>query len=41
MQCGLGDPRQGAALGVDMSRQVGLFVAALKGDASTLARRDG
>ena len=30
MQCGLGDPRQGAALGVDMSRQVGLFVAALK-----------
>jgi alkanesulfonate monooxygenase SsuD/methylene tetrahydromethanopterin reductase-like flavin-dependent oxidoreductase (luciferase family) len=30
MQCGLGDARQGAALGVDMSRQVGLFVAALK-----------
>jgi alkanesulfonate monooxygenase SsuD/methylene tetrahydromethanopterin reductase-like flavin-dependent oxidoreductase (luciferase family) len=30
MQCGLGDPRQGAALGVDMRRQVGLFVAALK-----------
>jgi len=29
MQCGLGDPRQGAALGIDMTRQVGLFVAAL------------
>lgn len=29
MQCGLGDFRQGAALGIDMSRQVGLFVAAL------------
>ena len=29
MQCGLGDPRQGAALGFDMSRQVGLFVPAL------------
>ena len=29
MQCGLGDARQGAALGIDMRQQVGLFVAAL------------
>lgn len=29
MQCGLGDDRQGAAMGVDMSRRVGMFVASI------------
>jgi len=29
MQCGLGDDRQGAAMGVDMSRRVGMFVASV------------
>ncbi len=29
MQCGLGDARQGAAMGVDMSRRVGMFEASL------------
>jgi alkanesulfonate monooxygenase SsuD/methylene tetrahydromethanopterin reductase-like flavin-dependent oxidoreductase (luciferase family) len=30
MQCGLGDDRQGAAMGVDMSRKVGMFLASLR-----------
>jgi len=30
MQCGLGDARQGDAMGIDMSRRVGRFVAALE-----------
>jgi alkanesulfonate monooxygenase SsuD/methylene tetrahydromethanopterin reductase-like flavin-dependent oxidoreductase (luciferase family) len=29
MQCGLGDERQGKAMGVDMSRRVGMFVASI------------
>jgi alkanesulfonate monooxygenase SsuD/methylene tetrahydromethanopterin reductase-like flavin-dependent oxidoreductase (luciferase family) len=30
MQCGLGDDRQGAAMGIDMSKKVGMFVASIK-----------
>jgi alkanesulfonate monooxygenase SsuD/methylene tetrahydromethanopterin reductase-like flavin-dependent oxidoreductase (luciferase family) len=30
MQCGLGDSRQGAAMGIDMSKRVGMFVASIK-----------
>ena len=30
MQCGLGDERQGHAMGIDMSRKVGMFLASLK-----------
>ena len=30
MQCGLGDERQGNAMGVDMNRKVGLFLASLR-----------
>ena len=30
MQCGLGDARQGRAMGVDMSKRVGLFEASLR-----------
>ena len=29
MQCGLGDERQGRAMGIDMSRRVGMFVASI------------
>lgn len=29
MQCGLGDDRQGAAMGIDMSLRVGMFVASI------------
>jgi len=29
MQCGLGDERQGKAMGIDMSRRVGMFVASI------------
>ena len=29
MQCGLGDDRQGAAMGIDMSRRVGMFIASI------------
>lgn len=30
MQCGLGDARQGKALGIDMSRKVGMFVESIR-----------
>ncbi len=30
MQCGLGDERQGAAMGIDMSKRVGMFLASLR-----------
>jgi alkanesulfonate monooxygenase SsuD/methylene tetrahydromethanopterin reductase-like flavin-dependent oxidoreductase (luciferase family) len=30
MQCGLGDERQGKAMGIDMSKRVGMFVASIK-----------
>ena len=30
MQCGLGDERQGAAMGIDMSKKVGMFVASIE-----------
>jgi alkanesulfonate monooxygenase SsuD/methylene tetrahydromethanopterin reductase-like flavin-dependent oxidoreductase (luciferase family) len=30
MQCGLGDERQGAAMGIDMSKKVGMFLASLR-----------
>ncbi|HAT26509.1 MAG TPA: hypothetical protein DCS89_05815, partial [Gammaproteobacteria bacterium] len=29
MQCGLGDERQGKAMGIDMSKKVGMFVASI------------
>ncbi|MBO6566309.1 MAG: LLM class flavin-dependent oxidoreductase, partial [Pseudomonadales bacterium] len=29
MQCGLGDERQGKAMGIDMSKRVGMFVASI------------
>ena len=30
MQCGLGDARQGEAMGIDMSKRVGMFIASIK-----------
>ncbi len=30
LQCGLGDERQGQAMGIDMSRKVGMFLASLR-----------
>ncbi len=30
MQCGLGDERQGQAMGIDMSKKVGMFLASLR-----------
>jgi alkanesulfonate monooxygenase SsuD/methylene tetrahydromethanopterin reductase-like flavin-dependent oxidoreductase (luciferase family) len=30
MQCGLGDDRQGKAMGIDMSKKVGMFVASIE-----------
>lgn len=30
MQCGLGDERQGRAMGIDMSKRVGMFTASIK-----------